>query len=170
MKKELVNIFGKVKYELVGPNGLIKQKGEFHNIVVNEGDNWLIEVLSGTIGASMFASAFCHLGTGYSTGASVKTVDWLITSLADSSRPVYTGYPRFKATDYNVLQFYFEFGAGEFTSAGIDEAVIVSQRSIASGTKPFSSKILSFAEVTTAVNKDAADIFRLTWEITLLGS
>lgn len=161
-------ITGVMKWELRGPDGKIKQSGENHNIVVDEGDDMVSDrmALTPTIPVVIGMS----LGTGY-VGAPKNTV-WLTTGYAGNYKAFDATYPKIKAAgaDANILQLQCTFAAGEATSNGIDEACITNVSSAGNGLHPENSWILAYAQITPEVNKGAADTLVILWSCTVLGS
>ena len=138
---------GHVVIELHGPDGKLKDRREFDNLVVTAGKNYLAAWLAAASQAEEFMT-YVGLGTG-TTAADVADTA-LETELATRVDGTLTS-----AT--NVWQNVAVFGAGVDTGA-ITEA----------GLFTASSAGTMFArQVFYVINKGASDSLTVTWQVTL---
>ena len=165
--KETKGIKGQVRWELFDKNHKLKASGVSHNLVVNEGDDYLVDQLATT--PAQDAMAYMALGTGYTAVAKDDT--WLESGYADNGKALDATYPQIKAGggNENILQYKTTFDAGEATQNGIDEILISNAAPEGGGGEP-TGQILARAQITPEVNKAASDTLVATWELTFLGA
>ena len=144
MKLEKIKITGRVKIELFGPDGRLKDVREITNMIVTVGLNHIADQMSDQGEAAMSHAA---IGTGTTAAAAGNTA--LVTEL---DRNALTS----KTQATNKVTYIADWAAGDGTGA-ITEAGIFN----ASSEGTMLTRI-----VFAAVNKAATDAFRLTWEHT----
>jgi len=161
-------------YLLFDKDGQLKQSGRIDNLVVDEGDDYLVDQLASS--PAIGAMDCIVLGTGYSS--ITKGDVWVTTGFAGNGHDTIgeggldTGFPKIKPSsgNENILQFQATFNAGYATQNGIDEAIISNVNPDGSGGDPGSSTILAHGQLTPEVNKGASDSLVVVWEITFLGA
>jgi len=165
--KERKGIKGKMSWWLYDKNHRLKAKGAVHNLVVDEGDDYLVDQLATT--PAQDAMAYMVLGTGYTSVAKANT--WLEAGYASNEKALDANYPQIKAGagNENILHYKTTFAAGEATANGIDEVVISNAASEVDGSEP-AGQILARAQLSPEVNKAAADTLVCEWEISFLGA
>lgn len=160
--KDKTGIKGLVKWTVKDKDGKVKQKGENHNIVTNEGDALIADLLQETPERTKLDNANAVIGVGTGFSAEAKTTDALVTQTG-SDEEMDTSYPQTKgawaAADDNVIVYQSTFEAGDLNDTGIDEALL------GNGTDT-----MAYAEISPAVNVGTSDTLQITWEITLLGA
>lgn len=157
---------GRVRWELTGPDGALKDSGEQDNVITQTGDQRLAE--AGALAAPTVAiPSGMQIGTGGATAAA-KTG-------AGSGMVAYTIGRAFDATptsglnggspNLRTITFVCTYPAGVGTANGINEAGIVNGTVTTAGTP--NGTTLARTVLTTAVNKAAADTLTITWVWTI---
>lgn len=162
-----VPIIGYGAWVLSGPEGQVRDAGEFENLVTQIGDQYYADRAAG-IGSIPVVTGM-QLGTGSTTpsktgaGAAIGTL--VASSLvALSVTPVSSLQGSARRILYSV-----SWGTGVATSNGITEAVLVNQ-SVGTQTAAAASATVSRAIVTPTVNKAAGDTLAIAWAHELLGA
>jgi hypothetical protein len=136
-----VNVYA----ELRGPNGELKDRREFHNLIVTAGKRLILA--SG--GTSKYPKEFAYIAVG--TGA-------VAAALGDTA--LGAELTRVLATvtnpDADTLRFVSSFGAGVATGAITESGLL---DAAAAGN-------LLARQVFAAINKGATDTLSMTWELT----
>lgn len=143
-----------------GPDGALKQRVEFENLITQYGDQVYAELGSGA--AAPNAPTGMRLGTGATAaaktgaGAAIVTYTVVNSSFAFDSTPTsaLNGSAR-------RITYVRTFAPGEATENGIQEAVITNENPITdvAGTAGNTIARATF----TAVNKAAGDTLTVTW-------
>lgn len=162
-------------YLLFDKEGQLKQSGRVDNLVVDDGDDYLVDQLADT--PAITAVDCMVLGTGGGTGPT-KGDTWVNTGFAGNGHDTIgeggldSGFPKVKPSsgNENILQFQSTFNAGYATQNGIDEAIISNTDPDGSGGDPGGSTILARGVLSPTVNKGASDSLVIVWEITFLGA
>lgn len=164
--KGKTGLTGKVFWILKHADGT-EERGENHNLVVTEGDDYAINRLLDGATTMMIGMS---LGTGFVTAA--KGNVWLTTGYAGNYKAFEATYPKVKGTgaDAKIIEYECIFAAGEATANGINEVVITNVTSASDGLHPAASAILAYAQLDPVVNKGAADTLTILWQITALGA
>ena len=140
----------------------MKEIGEGHNIVTNEGDALIADLHQNTTERTKLDNANAVIGVGTGFTSEAKTVDALQTQTG-SDEAMDTGYPQTKgawgAADDNVIVYVATFEAGDLNATGIDEALL------GNGTDT-----MAYAQISPAVDVSSSDTLEVTWEITFTGS
>lgn len=166
--------FKSMEHYRSGAKGRIIQRGQINNLVVNEGDDYLVDQLATT--PAINAMDCMALGTGWP--AATKADTWLTTPFAGNGHDTVnqggfdSGFPKIKpgGGNENILQYQSVFEPGYATQNGIDEAIISNVNPDGSGADPGSSTILAHGEITPVVNKTSLCKLTLLWELTFLGA
>lgn len=147
--KDILQLKGSVRVQLIGPDGKVKQSHETHNLIVTVGKNFLATYLTPSGHGSNFFD-YIALGTGTTPAASSDTA--LTTEFSGG------GYSRSAGTITNstntwtnTATFAPGSGTGAVTEAGLFSASTV-------GTM-FSHQVFS------AYNKAAVDTLIVAWTI-----
>jgi len=162
-------------YLLFGEDGQLKQSGRVDNLVVDDGDDYLVDQLADT--PAIGAMDCMVLGTGGSV-APTKGDTWVNTGFAGNGHDtvgeggIDSGFPKIKpgSGNENILQFQATYNAGYATQNGIDEAIISNTDPDGAGGDPGGSTILARGVLSPSVNKGASDSLVIVWEITFLGA
>lgn len=138
---------GRIKFDLYGPSGELKESREINNVVVTAGKNYLATWLTAATQADYFMR-YIALGTGTNAANASDTAlqTELTTRVAGTLTP-----------SSNIWQNVAAFGPGVNTGA-ITEAGIFSASS--SGT-------MFARQVFGVINKAAGDSLTVTWQVTL---
>jgi hypothetical protein len=152
---------GCVIYRLLGPNGELKQEGQFRNLVNSVGDRWVAHYLAGSIvgdARSMWAEL------GVNTTAPVKGGTALGTLIATSSLAVSAAYPT-RADSFGTgpgewTVWRFSWGAGVTTNGSIGEV----------GLRTQTGSFVAHAQVAPNVNKTSNDTLQIDWGWKSLGA
>lgn len=160
--KDKTGIKGLVRWTVLDKNGKVKQSGENHNIVTNNGDALIADLMANTPTQTKVDNANGVIGVGTGFTAEAKTVNALVTQTG-INEAMDAGYPQLKgaygAADDNVTQYRATFEAGDLNDTGIDEAAL------GNGTD-----LLAYAEINPAVNVGTSDTLQIDWELTFLGA
>lgn len=164
--KGKTGLTGKVFWILKHADGT-EEHGKNHNLVVTEGDDYVINRLLDGATTMMIGMS---LGTGFSSAA--KGNIWLTTGFAGNYKAFEATFPKVKGAgaDAKIIQFECIFGAGQATANGINEVVITNVTSASDGLHPANSAILAYAQLDPVVNKGGTDTLSIIWEITALGA
>ena len=141
-KKESMVLRGEVIAELRGPDGKIKNRQVFHNLVTDVGDDFA---------AAAFYTA-AYTGWGMKLG-SAKALD-------DST-------PKAGATN-DIVQFRRLWAAGEGTSATINRVSICDN--ITDAGEADADGTFAIAVFAAQIAKGADDTLQVTWNVTYLGA
>ena len=147
MENESLTVKGHIKFEVIGPDGKIKEVKEIDNLVVTAGKNYLATWLAAASQSGKFMS-YIGVGTGVTAATSGDT---------DLETPLATRVQGTLSASTNVWQNQASFGPGVDTGA-ITEAGLFSAST--SGT-------LFARQVFSAINKGAGDTLVITWQVTL---
>lgn len=164
--EDKTKIVGKVMWEITREDGS-KESGETHNLVVTDGENFIADRMATT--PAMTQMGYMILGTGGTTPLAAFV--WVQTYAGftgnDNGAALTATYPKLKAGDVNTVQYVCTFGAGVGTNTGIDEIIISNVDAAADGSDPGTGDILSYALLTSVINKGALDSIVFTWELTV---
>ncbi len=143
-----VSITGRVKIELFGPGGVLKEVEEVNNLVVTAGRQHVADQMSNLSAAAM---AYMAIGTG------TTDVDAADTALqTELDRNALTSKNQGTGTEANKVTYICEWAAGDGTGA-ITEAGVFNSAS--AGT-------MLCRSVFAVKNKGAGDTLTLTWVLT----
>lgn len=147
--QDSMTLTGVVRVQLFGPDGVLKQSHEEHNLIVTVGKNYLTAWLAAATQSTEFMS-YVGLGTSSTPAASGDTI--LGAELSGG------GYSRQQGaltsstnTWVNTVTFAPGNGTGAITEAGLFSTVT-------SGT-------LFAHQVFSAYNKAAGDTLQITWSV-----
>lgn len=165
-------IKGIIRYHLYDKDGNLKQSGESHNIVTEQGDFYYVDRLAVKGGA--VASIFV-LGTA---AAAVGTADtWVGGYYANNGTAAGTGGSVTVGVNtgtLNSLQYIGTFGAGYGTTADpITRVGLVNTPASADGNGTptgTSTYFIAHGTVSPSVTKGASDTLVVTWDHLLIGS
>lgn len=153
--------------ELRGPDGELKQRVEFDNLVTRVGDQMYGERASG-VTSPPAAPTGMQLGTGTTTpsktGAGAAIVTLVTASLVAIGTPTSS-----LATASRRIQYVTTWTAGVATANDIAEVALVNQSTGTQTVAPEAATI-SRALLSPTVNKAAGDSLTVTWNHDLLGS
>ena len=160
--KSVFNLVGCVKWRIFDINGKIREYGEHHNIVTNEGDALIADLLQDTTERTKLDNANAVIGVGTGFSSATKSTDALVTQVG-TDEAMDAGYPQTKGNwseaDDNVIVYRATFEAGDLDATGIDEALL------GNGTDT-----MAYAEISPAINVASTDSLQIDWEITITGA
>lgn len=159
--------------DLIGPDGVIKQRKVVKNLITDAGDDYEAKKVITSIApanASAPTAAVCmKLGTGTTAVAKAGAGGALVTYLSGSNLAFDSTYPQTSnlGAGLGVTAVYkTTWAAGVATSSTINEAVIANDNANATSTAANTySRIL-----TGTVNKGAGDSLAITWSWKFLGA
>ncbi len=160
-------IYGHGVVEVHGPDGALKQRVTFENLVTQVGDQYIGERAAG-IGGAPAAITGMQLGTGTTavakTGAGAAIGTLVAASLVAVGTPVSSLSGSSRRIAYSTT-----WAAGVATATGIAEVALVNQ---ATGTQTVApaSATQARALLSPTVNKAAGDSLSVTWNVDVLGS
>ncbi len=164
---EVGSISGFGVAEVRGPDGELKQRVEFHNLITEVGDQMYGERGAGLAGQPA-APTGMRLGTGggtapSKTGAGAAAVAYVTGSAVAIGTPVSSLQGSSRRITYSA-----SWGAGVATATGINE-VVLTNATVAdvAGT---AADTISRALLSPTVNKGAGDTLAVTWTHDLLGA
>lgn len=147
MLSENLKITGHINIKLFGPDGVLKDERDLHNLIVTSGKNYLASWLAAASQAGYFMQ---YIGLGEGTTSPVSTDTTLETPLPTRVAGTIT-------SSTNVWQNQTSFGAGVNTGS-ITEAGLFSA---ASGGTMLARQTFG------VITKGAADSITFTWQITI---
>lgn len=162
-------IHGHGVLELRAPDGSLKQRVEFTNLVTQVGDQVYGELGSGA--ASPNTPTGMRLGTGGGTAAAKTGAGAaIVTYVSGSNRAFEGGFPS-SALQGSSRRIAYQsiWAAGVATANGIDEVVITNETPL-TDVAGVAANTISRAVLGTVVNKAAGDSLTITWNHDLLGS
>jgi len=166
---DLVRFTGHGFYELIGPDGKVKQRGTFLNLITDYGDQYYAERATTTDPGIVTGM---RLGTGGSTAAAKAGAGGAIVTYVSASDKALDSTPA--ASDLgggngHRVQYIVTWVAGEATASGIDEAVVTNETPLTDVAGALGDT-LSRAVLAPVVNKGASDQLVITWNHDALGA
>ena len=159
-------IYGHGVVEVRGPDGALKQRVEFTNLVTQVGDQYIGDRAAG-IGA-ITAITGMQLGTGTTavakTGAGAAIVTLVAASLVAVGAPTSS-----LSGSSRRIAYATTWAAGTATATGISEVVMTNQATGTQTAAPASATVAR-ALLSPTVNKAAGDSLSVTWNVDVLGS
>ena len=140
---ENMNIKGKLKIEVIAPNGDVKQTVETPNTIVTAGKGLVATLVGGS------GTAFSHMAIG-TTSTAVAAGD--TTLGGEVGRVVLTS----KAVSNNDIAYVGDFPAGTGTGSIVEGGIL---NASSAGT------MLNRATF-SAITKNASDALKITWTVT----
>ena len=159
-------IYGHGVVELRGPDGALKQRVEFTNLVTQVGDQYIGDRAAG-IGA-ITAITGMQLGTGTTAVAKTGAGAAIVTLVAASLVAVGTPTSSLSGSSRRIA-YATTWAAGTATATGISEVVMTNQATGTQTVAPASATIAR-ALLSPTVNKAAGDSLSVTWNVDVLGS
>lgn len=164
-----IGIVGHGFWELFGPDGELKDRGEFKNLITQVGDQYYGERAAG-IGSPPAQVTGMQLGTGTTAVAKTGAGAAIVTLVAASLVILDGGFPTSALSGSSRrIQWKVTWPAGTATSNGIAEVALVNQ-AIATQTVAPEANTVSRALISPARDKGAADTLAITWNHDLLGA
>lgn len=142
---------GKVKLQLISPEGQIKEEQEVKNLVVDTGLDWIADRF---VDASI-PDEMSHMELGDDNTAAAAG-DTTLVSAISGSRVALTSTT---VTD-NAVQYIGDFPAGTGTGAVVEAGIF----------NAASAGVLLCRTVFSVVNKGADDTLKITWTVTVSDS
>ena len=142
---------GRVKLQLVSPDGLIKEEQEVKNLVVDTGLDWIADRFID----SAIPDEMSHMEVGTDNTAA-SAGDTTLGSAIVGSRVSLTSST---VTD-NAVEYIGDFPAGTGTGAVVEAGIL----------NAASAGVLLCRTVFSVVNKGADDTLKITWTVTVSDS
>ncbi len=166
---DVIRFTGHGFYELIGPDGKVKQRGTFANLITDYGDQYYAERATTTDPGIVTGM---RLGTGGSTAAAKAGAGGAIVSYVSASDKALDSTPGSSdlgAGSGHRVQYIVTWVAGEATATGIDEAVVTNETPLTDVAGALGDTI-SRAVLVPVVNKGASDQLVITWNHDALGA
>ena len=141
---------GRVKLELISPDGTIKEEQEVKNLVVDTGLDYIASRMKDAT-----ATAMSHMEVGDDNTAAAAGDTALISAIAGSR----VSLTSTTVTD-NAIEYIGDFPAGTGTGAIVEAGIF---NAASAGT-------LLCRTVFSVVNKGADDTLKITWTVTVSDS
>lgn len=161
--------------EVRGPDGKVKQRVEFTNLITDAGDLYYAQkAIAGISPASPSAPTAVtgmKLGTGTTATSKASTGAALVTYITGSNKTFDATYPQTTnlGAGLGVTAVYrCTWAAGVATNSAIAELVIVNDA--ATNATSTAANTISRAKFGSAINKTAADSLTVTWSHKNLGA
>lgn len=160
--EDLAVIKGLALVELIGPDGLIKQRFEVPNLITQVGDQIYGERGAGVSGAPV-APTGMRLGTGTTAVAKTGAGAAIVTYTTGSNLAFDATYPQSALNgSARRLTFRCTWAAGVATATGIAEAVITNESPLTDVAGTAANTMARFL-LSPTVNKGALDSLVITW-------
>jgi len=155
-------------YELRGPDGQLKARGEFGNLVTQVGDQFYGD-RAAAIGAINTVTGM-RLGTGTTAVAKTGAGAAIVTYVAASQKAIDGAFPTSALSGSSRrIEWKTTWAAGEATATGIAEVVITNETPL-TNVAGAAANTISRALISPTVNKAAGDTLAVTWQHDLLGA
>lgn len=162
-------IIGHGFWELFGPDGELKDRGEFTNLITQVGDQYYGERAAGIAGPPAQVTGM-QLGTGTTAVAKTGAGAAIVTLVANSLVALDGSFPTSALSGSSRrIQWKVTWPAGTATATGIAEVVLVNQSTGTQTAAPASATIAR-ALISPTKDKGAADTLAITWNHDLLGA
>lgn len=156
-------------WELFGPDGELKDRGEFTNLITQVGDQYYGERAAG-IGSPPAQVTGMQLGTTDTAVAKTGAGAAIAAYVTGSAVAIDGGFPTSSLNGSSrQIQWKVTWGAGVATATGIDEVVLINQ-AVATDSGAAAANTISRALISPAKDKGAADTLAVTWNHLLLGA
>lgn len=153
--------------EVHGPDGKLKQRVDFENLVTQVGDQMYGERAAGVSGA-VAAPTGMQLGTGTTAAAKTGAGAAIVTLVASSLVAIGAPTSALSGSSRRIT-YVTTWAAGVATANGIAEVALVNQATGTQTVAPASATIAR-ALLNPTVNKGASDSLTVTWNHDLLGA
>lgn len=160
---------GHGKWELLGPDGELKQSGQFGNLITQVGDQYYGERAAGTAGPPNQVSGM-RLGTGTTAVAKTGAGAAIVTYVSGSQKAIDGSFPVPSLSGSSRrIQWKTTWAAGQATANSIAECVITNEATLTdvAGT---AANTIARALLSPVVNKGANDTLAITWNHDILGA
>jgi len=163
--KSKMELRGEVVAVLRGPDGRIKNKQVFHNLVTDQGDDFA----KSAIYTAAYATWGMKLGTASTAAAKNGAGSYIATGdyISGSAQALDDSTPK-EGASANICQFRRLWAAGEGTSNTINRVAIVDNTSDAG--EADASHTYAIAVFPAQIAKAAGDTLTVTWNVTYLGA
>jgi hypothetical protein len=163
-----VRLAGRGVYELIGPDGQVKARGTFANLITDHGDQYYAERAETSPAA--IASGM-RLGTGTTAVAKSGAGSAIVTYVSGSNLALDAG-PAASSLGAGLgwtVEYVATWAPGVATATGIAEAVITDETPL-TNVAGVAGNTISRALLSPAVNKGALDQLVITWNHDALGA
>lgn len=147
--------------EVFGPNGELKERVPFANLITQVGEQAYGERGAGV--GSLAAPTGMQLGTGTATAAKTGAGAAIGTYVTGSAQAFDSTYPQSQipGTVRRII-YRVTWAAGTATATSISEVAIINQ-SVATNSGAPASNTIARAALSPAINKGASDSLTITW-------
>ena len=164
-----VGLQGHGLWELFDADGLLKDSGEFHNLVTQVGDQYYGERAAG-ISSPPAQVTGMQLGTGTTAVAKTGAGAAVVTYVSGSAVAIDGSFPTSALNGSSRrIQWKTTWTAGVATATGIAEVVLINQ-AVATNSGAAAAATIARALLGSTVNKGASDTLAITWNHDLLGA
>ena len=162
-------IIGHGTYKLIGPDGVVKARGTFRNLITDYGDQYYAERATVTDPGIVTGM---RLGTGGATAAAKSGAGAAIVTYVTGSNKALDANPA--ASDLGAglghrVQYVVTWAPGEATADDIDEAVLTNESPL-TDVAGVAGDTVARGILSPVVNKGASDQLVITWNHDLLGA
>lgn len=163
-------ILGHGVAELYGPDGVLKDRVEFRNLVTQVGDQWYVEQAHGL--GSWNAIAGMKLGTSATPAAKTGAAAFIGTGsyITGSAQPLDGAPVSSLSGSSRRITMVTTFAAGEGTSSTINEVAIVVEATLTDAGNADATTTIARAVFASTINKGASDVLIVTWRHDFLGA
>jgi hypothetical protein len=164
-----LGIVGHGFWELFGPNGELKDRGSFRNLISQIGDQYYGERAAGIASPPAQVTGM-QLGTGTTAVAKTGAGAAVVTYISGSAVALDGGFPTSALSGSSRrIQWKVTWPAGTATATGIAEVVLINQ-SVGTNSGAAAAATISRALISPTKDKGAADTLAVTWNHDLLGA
>lgn len=160
---------------LTGPDGQVKHRQTFTNLITDKGDEYYAKMGAALVGTPNAAQPTkvtgMKLGTGTTAVAKSSTGSYIVTYISGSNQAFDSSYPTTSAVGTNVgwyITYRSVWAAGDSTNTAIAEVVVCNDSGTDDGGS--AAECISRALFGTAINKGALDSLTVTWSHKFLGA
>lgn len=167
--KDEVGIIGHGTWELFGPDGALKDKGYFRNLVTQVGDQYYGERAAGIASPPAQVTGM-QLGTGTTAVAKTGAGAAVVTYISGSAVAIDATWPQSSIPgSARRIQWKVTWPAGTATNSAIAEVVLINQ-SVGTNSGAAAAATISRALISPTKDKQAGDTLTVTWNHDLLGA
>lgn len=174
-KTEEIGTTGYGEAVLRGPDGEIKQRVEFKNLITDKGDEYYSKKAAVSVGdygsSAPTAVNGMKLGTGTTAAAKSGAGSSIVTYISGSNNALDASSPTCSAVGTDVgwyIIYTVTWAAGDATNAAIAEVALVNDQAsddIGSAAETYARAVLS-----STVDKAAGDSLTIVWRHKFLGA
>lgn len=160
---------------LTGPDGQVRHRQPFVNLITDKGDEYYAKMGAALVGTPNAAQPTkvtgMKLGTGTTAAAKSGAASYIGTYISGSNQAFDSSYPQTSAVGTDVgwyITYRAVWAAGDSTNAAIAEVVVCNDSATDDGGS--AAECISRAVFTSTINKAAGDTLTVTWNHKFLGA